>query len=155
MISLNRAIMLCWVLLLAGCAAVQPNFQKPEVSVTSFRALPSEGMVPRFEIGLHVINPNRDALSLEGMVYSVSLEGRKLLNGVANDLPTVPGYGEADIRVTTTADLFNGIRLLADLMQTQRDSVSYELSARLDLGRFLPYVDVVEEGEVKLAGQSR
>ena len=155
MISLNRAILLCWVLLLTGCAAMQPNFQKPNVSVTSFRALPSEGMAPRFEIGLHVVNPNRDAISLEGMIYSVSLEGRKLLNGVANDLPTVPGYGEADIRVEATADLFNGIRLLADLVQTQRDSVSYELSARLDLGRFLPYVDVVEEGEVSLAGKNR
>ncbi|NVK42793.1 MAG: LEA type 2 family protein [Oceanospirillaceae bacterium] len=153
MISLKKAIVLCWMLLLAGCATMQPNFEKPDVTVTSFRALPSDGMAPRFEIGLHVINPNRDALSLEGMVYSVSLEGRKLLNGVANDLPTVPGYGEADIRVEATADLFNGFRLLADLMQTQRNSVSYEVNARLDLGRFLPYVDVVKEGEVSLAGR--
>jgi hypothetical protein len=58
--------------------------------VTSFRALPSEGMAPRFLIGLHIINPNREAISLQGITYRVSLEGRKLLNGVANDLPEVP-----------------------------------------------------------------
>ncbi|MFC6671762.1 LEA type 2 family protein [Marinobacterium aestuariivivens] len=149
---LQRALLFAWLLVLAGCATLQTDFEKPTVSVTSFRALPSDGMVPRFEIGLHVINPNRTALDIEGMTYSVALEGRRLLNGVANDLPVVPAYGEADIRVLTTADLLSGFRLLADLMRTQRDTVSYELNARLDLGRFLPYVDIVESGEVSLTG---
>jgi hypothetical protein len=52
--------------------------------------------------------------------------------------------------VTATADLLGGFRLLTDLLQTRRDSVNYELNARLDLGRYLPYVNVVETGELSL-----
>jgi len=150
MLTLKRALLVLFVLMLAGCATVQSDFEKPEVSVTSFRALPSEGMAPRFLIGLHIINPNREAISLQGITYRVSLEGRKLLNGVANDLPEVPAYGEADFSVTATADLLSGFRLLTDLLQTRRESVTYELSARLDLGSYLPYVNVVETGELNL-----
>ncbi|WP_020683062.1 LEA type 2 family protein [Marinobacterium rhizophilum] len=150
MLTLKRALLVLCVLMLAGCATVQPDFEKPEVSVTSFRALPSEGMAPRFLIGLHIINPNREAISLQGITYRVSLEGRKLLNGVANDLPKVPAYGEVDFSVTATADLLGGFRLLTDLLQTRRESVTYELSARLDLGNYLPYVNVVETGELNI-----
>jgi LEA14-like dessication related protein len=150
MLTLKRAMLVLWILLLGGCAAVQSDFEKPEVSVTSFRSLPSEGMAPRFLIGLHIINPNRQAISLQGISYQVRLEGRKLLNGVARDLPEVPAYGEADVSVTATADLLSGFRLLTDLLQTRRESVTYELSARLDLGSYLPYVNVVETGELNL-----
>ncbi|ANG62003.1 hypothetical protein A8C75_05545 [Marinobacterium aestuarii] len=150
MLNLKRALLVLWILMLGGCAAVQSDFEKPQVSVTSFRSVPSEGMAPRFLIGLHIINPNREAISLQGISYQVSLEGRKLLNGVANDLPEVPAYGEADFSVTATADLLNGFRLLTDLLQSRRDSVAYELNARLDLGAYLPYVNVVESGELNL-----
>ncbi|MCP8690277.1 LEA type 2 family protein [Marinobacterium sedimentorum] len=150
MLSLKRALLVLWILMLGGCAAVQSDFEKPQVSVTSFRSVPSEGMAPRFLIGLHIVNPNREAISLQGISYQVSLEGRKLLNGVANNLPDVPAYGEADFSVTATADLLNGFRLLTDLLQSRRDSVNYELTARLDLGSYLPYVNVLKSGVLNL-----
>lgn len=43
---------------------------------------------PRFEIVLHITNPNRDPLELEGISYTIHLEGNKVMSGVANDLPT-------------------------------------------------------------------
>ena len=43
--------------------------------MTSIRALPSEGMVPAFEVGLRIIDPKRKDLHLEGIVYTISLEG--------------------------------------------------------------------------------
>ncbi len=151
MLTLKRALVVLWILLLSGCAAMQSDFEKPTVTVNSLRALPSQGMAPRFQIGLHVTNPNRKALTLEGISYTVSLEGRKLLNGVANDLPVVPAYGEADFTVTATADLLNGFRLLTDLLQTRRETFGYELNARLDLGTYYPFVNISEKGDLKLS----
>lgn len=150
MLTLKRALIVLWLLMLGGCATLHQNFEKPTVTVTSFRAMPSNGMAPRFVIGLHVINPNRFDLPLKGMTYNVSLEGRKLLNGVANNLSTVPAYGEADIDVYATADLIGGFRLLADLLHTQKQSLTYQLKGRLDLGSLYPYVNIDESGEVKL-----
>jgi LEA14-like dessication related protein len=139
------------LVLVSGCAGLQTDFKEPTVSVTSFRALPSEGMAPRFEIGLHVTNPNRTALALAGVSYTVSLEGRQILTGVANDLPEIKAYGEGDIMLQATADPFNSISLLADLIRQPRDTFAYELEAILDLGGMYPNVNVDKKGQISLA----
>ena len=143
------------VVLLGSCATLQTEFKEPSVSVTSFRALPSKGMAPRFEIGLHVTNPNRVALALEGLSYSVNIEGRQLLTGVANDLPVIEGYGEGDITLLATADLFNSISLISDFMRQPRDSFSYEIIATLDLGGMYPDIPVKKQGQISLAPVAR
>ena len=62
------------VLLATGCATLRPDYEAPTVIISDFRALPSEGIAPRFEIGLHIINPNRDALKLAALSYTVKLD---------------------------------------------------------------------------------
>ena len=137
--------------LIHGCAGLKPEFKEPVVNVTSIRALPSDNMAPRFEVGLHVTNPNRFALALAGLSYSVSIEGRQILSGVAHDLPEIEAYGEGDITLWATADLFNSISLFADLIQQPRDSFAYKLDALLDLGGIYPDVNVAKKGEISLA----
>lgn len=139
------------LLLIASCANLQTGFKQPVVSVNSLRALPGEGLAPRFEIGLHVTNPNRFALALAGISYTISIEGRQILTGVANDLPEIAAYGEGEITLLATTDLFNSISLLADLMRQPRDTFSYELMAELDLGGIYPNQHVSKTGEVSLA----
>lgn len=138
------------IMMLNGCATLQTDYKTPEVSVTSFRALPSEGVSPRFEIGLHVINPNRSELSINGIVYSVKIEGHKILTGAANDLPVIEGYGEGDVTLQATADLFNSINLIADLMSQPRDTFTYDLDVDLDIGDFLPMIHVEKTGKIAL-----
>lgn len=150
-------VVVCLTLLFAmfGCASLEPGFETPTVGVSSFRVLPSEGAAPRFEIGLHIINPNRTALKLEGLVYSVSLEGHKILTGVSNELPTIEAYGEGDVLLIATADLLNSIGLFATLLQSQQETFSYELEAKLDIGSFRPRIHVLKEGEISLQGAAR
>ena len=143
------------VLMIAGCATLHPDYETPTVNVSTIRALPSESIAPRFEIGLHIINPNRNALKLHGIAYSLRLEGYKILTGVANDLPIIDGYGEGDVTLIATTSLLSSIRLFADLMNTQRDAITYALDAKLDLGGFHPNIHVGEKGEIDLSGQSR
>jgi LEA14-like dessication related protein len=126
-----------------GCASLEPGFETPTVGITSFRVIPSEGAVPKFEIGLHIVNPNRSSLKLDGLVYSVTLEGHKILTGVSNNLPTIDAYGEGDIVLIATADLLNSIGLFASLLQS-----------KLDIGSFRPRIHVVKEGEISLQGVS-
>jgi len=145
------SVLISLALLINGCAGLQADFKEPTVNVTSFRVLPSEGMAPRFEIGLHVINPNRMALDLAGLSYTVSLGGHQILSGVANDLPAIDAYGEGDVTLLATADLFNSISLFADLVRQPRDNFSYELEAILDLGGIYPNVNVDKKGQISLA----
>jgi len=138
------------LLALSGCATLQPGYETPTVTVNSFRTLPGEGVAPRFEIGLRILNPNRSPLKLHGIAYSVHLEGHRLLAGVANDLPEVAPYGEADITLDAGVDLLGGIGLIGDLLQASRKSLSYRLEAKLDIGPLQPAIRVNHEGQLSL-----
>lgn len=140
--------------LMFGCTGLEPGFETPTVGVSSFRILPSTG-VPQFEIGLHIVNPNRSALKLAGIVYSVTLEGHKVLTGVTSDLPVIAAYGEGDVVLLATADLLNSLGLFASLMQTKQDAFAYVLEAKLDIGSFRPRIHVMEKGEISLQGVAR
>ena len=142
---------LCIFSLLSGCAGItNSHFEQPVVSLSSFRMVPQQAVSPKFEIGLHIINPNRQALSFEGIFYTVTIEGYDVLAGVSNDLPTVDPYGEADITIDASVDLVKSIRLISSLMQQPRDRFKYSFKAKLDPGGLNPRITIQEDGEFDL-----
>jgi LEA14-like dessication related protein len=148
-------IIVSMLMAISGCATLDPDYDTPIVSVSSIQALPSESIAPRFEIGLHIINPNRGALKVHGIAYSLKLEGYKILTGVANKLPIIDGYSEGDVTLIATADLLSSIRFITNLVNAQRDAITYDLDAKLDLGGFKPNIHVGEKGEINLSDHLR
>lgn len=148
MTALKKVLLLLpFYLLLAACATLSPYYEKPTVSITSFTLSPeSAGFAPKFNIGLHVVNPNRVGLPLQGMTYSVDVQGNRLLTGATADLPHVPAYGSADIVIEASPDLFGSARLLNQLLTGTRDSLDYAFKARLDVGSMLPFITIEEKG---------
>lgn len=144
-------IILLVLVLLAGCAPLMPNFEEPHVSLTSFRVLPGDSIVPTFEIGLHITNPNRSVLKLGGVSYNVELEGYRIISGVSNRLPQIEAYGEGNLLLEARPDLFNTINLFTQLINQPRDSFEFKLEALLDVGALLPKIRVEKSGEVSLA----
>ncbi|WP_339720711.1 LEA type 2 family protein [uncultured Paraglaciecola sp.] len=136
--------------ILSACVGLNPNFEEPDVSVNSFKLLPGASINPTFEIGLRVLNPNSISLNLKGMSYSASIEGNKVFSGVANQLPIVPAYGEADIKLNVQADLFGGIRLIGDLLKKRDKAVSYTLKVKLDLGTFALPIYITHRGDLSI-----
>ncbi|MEQ8205846.1 MAG: LEA type 2 family protein [Woeseia sp.] len=146
----GSALLLLVVLLLPACAGLRPGFETPSVTVSSFRALPSQGAMPNFEIGLQVTNPNAVALNLRGVTYGVSLGGYELIKGVGNDLPVIEAYGQGEFKLTASANLLAGMRLLGNLMSGPKDSVPYEFEAKLDIGALRPAIRVKDSGSISL-----
>ena len=107
-----RLVALALATILSACATMSPDYEEPTVTLSSFRAIPSEGMVPAFEIGLRIINPNSQALNLNGIVYTVSLPGSDLVKVVGKDFPVIEGYSAGEVKLTATAKLLAGIRPL-------------------------------------------
>ena len=141
---------------LTGCAALQNGYETPTVSITSFKAIPGEGVVPKFEIGLHIVNPNRSAIDLVGISYTVSLEGHKLLTGVSNKLPKIEAYGEGDILLEASIDFFSSIGFFADLAKNHgQESLEYRLDAKLDVGTLRPVIRVSRKGKLSLFNTSQ
>ena len=75
--------------LLTACASITPEFDPPKVNLESFRALPSEGGAPRFELKLRIANPNTQSLDIAGISYSVDVLDRELISGVTNEVPLI------------------------------------------------------------------
>lgn len=146
-------LVLAGILLAGACGELKPDYEAPTVNVSYFRPLPAQGLAPRFEIGLHVINPNNFELDIRGVAYSVFLQGQRILVGVARDLPAIPAYGEGDIRLQATTDVINSIRLIAGLMRQQRDDIGYKFDAKLDIKGFARKVHVERKGTFSFSGE--
>lgn len=139
---------LCSIFLQSGCARFTPGYDEPSVGLKTFRLLPAEGLIPTFEIGLHIINPNSEPLRIKGIYYTIAVEGHRVLAGVADDLPEIKGYGEADITIEATVDLLSGVRLLRSLLIEPATTFAYTFNAKLDMGPFLPTMNIVEKGQL-------
>ncbi|MDF1588561.1 MAG: LEA type 2 family protein [Gammaproteobacteria bacterium] len=152
---LKNVFIVIQILLLTACASLTPSYEKPQVSITSFTLAPeSTGLAPQFNIGLRVVNPNRIALPLVGMSYSVEIEGNRILTGAEPNLPHIAGYGTADIVIKASPDLFGSARLLNQLLTGQRDQLNYLFKAKLDVGTLMPYINIEEKGSFGLGTTS-
>lgn len=144
-------ILLVFVYILSACATLSPEFEQPQVNITSFNLAPqSTASTPTFLIGLQVINPNRSALPLKGMSYSVEIDGYRILSGAEPDLPRVAGYGTEEFTIRAVPDLLGSAKLISQLMSNNKDSFDYRFKARLDVGSLLPFIDIEEAGTFNL-----
>ena len=139
------------VVSLTACSALKPGYEKPQVSVTSIALAPnSNSMVPAFLIGLKVTNPNRDALTLKGISYTLSVDDHQVLSGVNADLPEIPAYGSADISMTASPDLLNSAKVISQFLAHPQEAMAYQFKAKLDAGRLWPYITIEESGKLDL-----
>tara|TARA_Y100001933_G_scaffold249623_1_gene284822 strand:+ start:924 stop:1430 length:507 start_codon:yes stop_codon:yes gene_type:complete len=144
------------VLLVTGCAGFGPGREAPTVSVQSFRAVPGQAAgLPSFEIGLIVLNPNPEPLRLQGVAYSIRLDGQPLLDGVSNDMPVIEGYGQGTVTLDAAVNVLGGIRLLNSLMRSPCQTFDYEFTAKLDPVGFSRNIRVTESGRIDLSDPGR
>ena len=143
-------IHLAFLFLVGGCATLPTDFKEPGISVVSVTPRILNGVAPEFDIVLHVTNPNRSALDIAGLSYTINLSGSKVIEGVANDLPEIAPYGEADVKLSATADLFSSLQVLAGLLANPTSPVEFEFNAEIDIGSFYPMINVNRVGVISL-----
>ncbi len=151
-----KALRSCWllvaVLVASSCATMQPNFQNPSLQVTSIALLPSEGVQINFDIGLKVSNPNQQALNVIGIAYDLTLDGYKIIEGVGNDIPSIPAYGSEEFRITASTNLMQSFKLLSELLNRPKSELDYALNAKLDIGStWLPALRLSDVGTINLS----
>ena len=136
--------------LLSGCVSIPDDFKDPGISLKSITPRVSGGIAPEFDIVLRVTNPNRVPLPVKGLTYTLHVKGNKVVDGLANDIPEIPAYGEADVGLLAKADLFGGIALLADLMNSAGEPIDYVFDAEVDIGTLYPMISVQKAGQFAL-----
>lgn len=145
-------LLLLIAVVFSGCAALSPNFQKPEVEVVAVEPLPARtGNNLKFRIHLRIFNPNNSELGLSGLYYTLRLGGHKVLTGTSNNLTPIAPYGQDDIAVDATASLVGSIFAAVDLINLNQNSIPYELEAKIGLSKsLLPSIKVNRSGVINL-----
>ncbi len=134
----------------AACSTSLFDIQRPDITVSSFRALPSQGTSPKFEIMLHVKNPNPVTLKLDGISYEASIEGHRIISGTADALGSVEAYGEGEYPIFAQADLVSGALLLVDLVKNPKELATYEFEATIDIGGLMPDIHIRKRGKLSV-----
>jgi LEA14-like dessication related protein len=148
----KKLLLVALMALISACASWSPSYEKPQVNITSFSLAPeSNGLAPRFIIGLQIINPNRNALPLKGMSYSIAVENNNVLSGATSDLPRIPGYGMADFTIEASPDLLGSARLVNRLLSGNKKNLDYTFKAKLDVGSLMPFINIEESGKFTLS----
>jgi LEA14-like dessication related protein len=100
---------ICFSLLLAvplaGCRALLPKLEAPQVQLTGLTLNGGSLNHQRMNIVLHVTNPNNRALGVAGIDYRVEIAGAQVLVGTTAAPFTLPAKGETDIDLLATVDL--------------------------------------------------
>lgn len=144
--------LICSLLLLAACAALQPRLERPSVSLVDVDLLEVGLLRQRYLITLSVQNPNSRSIPIKGMSYTLDIAGQDFASGVSPRGFTLPAYGESEVQVELNTNLLSTLRRLQDLLEGGSDSVSYALSGKLEVD--IPVVGSLpfnNSGEIKLS----
>ena len=137
-------------ILLAGCTGITSDLDPPKVNLVSIRSLPLKGETPQFEIRLRVINPNKQQLDIAGISYAVSLRGKELVAGVANDIPPIAGYGEGIVTLQAGLQMLELLRLVTSLGASGSEPLDYRFTAKIDFKGFIPTQRIEDSGQITL-----
>ena len=130
---MRRRLLLLTPLALAGCAL--PNlsgYASPEVSLVNITPAELGLLEQALQLDLRFVNPNQDAIQVDGLRYDLAVDGGRLGSGVSDAKFTLPRLGETRVPVrlyVQTADLLSRIGTLGS-----RQSLTYQLSGQLFTG---------------------
>lgn len=145
-----------FTLLAAGCASLQQSLETPEISLKGLKLVEADLSKQRYELSLHVRNPNPIALPVRGMNYRIQLAGERFADGETLQAFTIPAGGETDFELSVTTDLLRTLSGVQRLLDRRERTLKYELGGQLQVN--LPFVRALpfsSSGEVDLISRLR
>ena len=137
----KRLVLVLSVLLISACETIQQQIKTPEVDLLAVQIAERQGLRQMFDVKLSLSNPNAFDLNLTGVNYELVLEGFNVINGSANQIPTIPAYGDQSVDVKVGLGIVEGLQLVNKLTQKREPSLDYALRMQLDTG--LPVFGVI------------
>ena len=126
------------VLLFAGCAGLEKHIQTPTVHYAGSEIKDTSLYEATIDFLIRVDNPNPISLPINGLSYTVDVNGKKILSGSAQPGKQVPAKASLDLAVPVTVRYEEILDSLQELMH--KDTFEYAVKGDIDMGFFkLPY----------------
>ncbi|MCB1929795.1 MAG: LEA type 2 family protein [Rhodocyclaceae bacterium] len=133
---------------LVACGTLPIGLEPPDVNLADVRYAGGTLFEQRFQLELRVINPNRRELEIEGVSFTVELNGRRFARGVSDQAFVVAAHGEHLVIVQATTTLGQMLDQIGSPDDTR--GLAYRVEGHVALGGFgsLPFAS---EGRVGFA----
>jgi LEA14-like dessication related protein len=133
---------------LAGCALFA-HWQTPELSVVSIQLGHSDLWQQHLQVRMNVHNPNDRELPVEGLSYSLEVNGEECAHGESGASFVVPARGDAEFDMNITANA--AAALLRMFAHGNAAPVQYRIHGRVQLSSgLLRSVPFDQQGELPL-----
>jgi len=142
--------------LLSACAGLPFGLEAPEVMISDVRLLDVGLLEQRFGLSLRLLNPNDRDIAIEGLRFTVEINGKTFARGVSAQSVTLPRLGEAVIEVSAVSALTDVIRQWS-VLSKGREVLDYRIYGSLLTGAMpgtLPF-DRVGSIELPASGGSQ
>ena len=149
-VKLRSLLLVILLLQLAACSGLGIN-ERPVVTLTNLRMLESDGLSMRFAIDLSITNPGSVSYPVDGLSWSLDLEGSRILTGVSNEIPTLEPFTEVPLSLEASTNLTGMVELFARLMNRQSEEFDYQLRTRLGLAGFRLPITYTDSGSISLS----
>ena len=122
-------------LVLPGCSALEQDIREPEYRLERLELLELGVVEQRFRLTLLVDNPNRRALPVRALRYSLDVEGIPLAEGALEEGFTIPANTEHPVTLEFGTRLLQTMPRL--LQHVGAGTVGYSLQGEVDYGRWI------------------
>jgi|ThiBioDrversion3_1041553.scaffolds.fasta_scaffold162428_2 LEA14-like dessication related protein len=138
-----RDLVAGFALTLAACSSLPYNAVPPRVGVADVEVKSLGLFEQTFDVGLRVSNPNDFDITIEGLDFTLEVNGRPFASGVSQVSVRVPAVASAVLRVDAVMESKNLIRQLKTLPPaTLAEGVPYRIKGRVKVDKasgWLPF----------------
>ena len=139
-------------LLLSACAVF--HFQAPNVTPTAVELMDVALDQQRFNVALHVQNPNDRALPIKWVHASLQVEGVEVGQGEINEPFTVPAHGETDLNMVVKTNIAKSVPDLLLRIASRGQLPTYRVSGTVNPDiTLLPPIPFSKSGQIELPSQ--
>ncbi|HTY94231.1 MAG TPA: LEA type 2 family protein [Steroidobacteraceae bacterium] len=134
---------------LAGCSVLWTHWQNPTLSVVNVQIGHSDLWQQHLQVRMSVHNPNDRELPVQGLSYTLDVNGEECAHGASGASFVVPARGDAEFDMNVTANAAAAlVRLLA---RGNAEPAHYRIRGRVALSSgLLRSVPFDQQGPLRL-----
>jgi LEA14-like dessication related protein len=136
-------------LLLAGCAHFLQPVEKPRVNIAGISPKDIKLFEQVFTVDLRIMNPNDRPLSVNGLVFTLEVNGQPFASGVSNEAFTISPFGSRVVPAEAITTLGSLLRQILQAQKSDPASFTYRLSGHLHSESAPRRIPFDEQGEFK------
>ena len=136
--------------MLGACAVMPGQSTPPRVDLVGLQVVSLDMFEQRYRVRLRIQNPNDIDLPVNGLDFSIDLNGRRFASGVSGEAIVVPRYGEAVLNVNVSSNVFRVFEQLRAIGSGKAERFSYRISGNISVANRFFKLPFEREGEVDL-----